>query len=97
MVEKTQWKSPYVYIYRHTHTHVHTNSGKFATILLFQISDMHPVPSSSTPHHVRGIICFGPDVSNHGFVLCKKHLVGLRSVSVVYKLPLASIPKRCGT
>jgi hypothetical protein len=58
---------------------------------------MHPVPSSSTLHHVRGIICFGPDVSPHGFVLCKKRLVGLRSVGGVYKILLASIPKRCGT
>lgn len=27
----------------------------------------------------------------------KRHVIELRSASVVYKLPLASIPKQCGT
>lgn len=48
--------------------------------------------------HFRGIVCLWVlCVSPHSFVLSKMHLGGLRSVDVVCKLPLASIPKQCET
>jgi len=42
-----------------------------------------------------GIVCFGDFELYYGFVL-KRHLDGLRKKSV-FKLPLTSTPRRCGT
>jgi len=46
-------------------------------------------------HRIRGIVRFGAWLLRHGFVL-KRHLRGLREEGV-FKLTLASTPKRCET
>jgi len=46
-------------------------------------------------HRIRGIVRFGARLFRHGIVL-KRHFGGLREEGV-FKLTLASTPKRCGT
>jgi hypothetical protein len=50
-------------------------------------------------YYIRGLSTFvcDPHVIPCDFVFCKRCLIGLKSIDVVYKLLLFLIPKQCGT
>lgn len=52
--------------------------------------EANPVDLKSIPLMLRGIVCFRSE--NFG----KRHLVGLKSMRVIYKLPLASVDSNAG-